>query len=155
MHQSQIHPLESIIWSSILSSSTQTKIEKEKARVKIKKKKLKEFKKPRKMVKQVWHVKLVYDSKKGRKQHHDLVRELRIETIKEKPLTEDEIKQMAEENIDAIIEPLLAKGLPPDFTDIIVGLEEEEEIESEEESIKAELVEYYHKIPENLKRFLK
>ena len=135
--------------------SKEKKIEKELKRIKrkIKKEKLKEFKKPRKMVRQVWHIKLVYDSKKRKRPGHDIVRELRITTIREKPLDEDDIKEMIDNNIDAVVEPLLLKGYPVDYTDVIIGLEEEEVVESDTEETKTEVIEVHRDIQKALRSY--
>jgi hypothetical protein len=119
------------------------KLEKKKRIKKPKKAKEREFREKQKMIKQVWHVKYIYDS--PRASYHDLITEIRVTTIRKNPLTEDEMKDLAKDLLEAI-EAIESEGLPFVYTKVEVGLEDEEEIEAIEEDTQAELITYSHEL---------
>lgn len=119
------------------------KLEKEKRKVKPKEPKERKVEKPKKAIKQVWHIKYKYKSERGKS--HDLITEVILTTIRFKPLSEEEVKDLAEDCIH-IIDEINEQGLPFIYTEIEVGLESEEIVESDVEDTYAEFKTYSHEL---------
>ena len=95
--------------------------------------------KPQKMWKQIWHIKYVYDSERGI--HHDLLIEVRATTIRLKPLTEQEVKELADDSTEVrmVVENA---DMPFVYTKIVVGLETEEEVEANAETTDWQIIRF-------------
>lgn len=119
------------------------KLEKKKRMKKPKKPKEIKALKPKRAFKQVWHIKLIYKSPRGHS--HNLITELRLETTRFKKLDFEDVKDLVKDNANVIF-AVEEEGLPFIYTDLEVGLEDEEEIEATTEDTNAEVVKYSHSL---------
>ena len=124
------------------------KLEKQKIEEELKEIKEKKFKKPKKMIKQIWHVKLIYDSPRG--SYHNIITEIEITTIREKPLSEDDIKDLIDS--EEVAETITGEGYPFIYNKVEIGLESEEEVLSKKEETEIKFINAYHNIDELLRK---
>ncbi|RLF40496.1 MAG: hypothetical protein DRN12_05290 [Thermoplasmata archaeon] len=90
--------------------------------------------------KQVWNIKLVYQSKR---RGHDLLVELKVTTISSRPLTDYDVRELVRKG--EFSDKVNKEGLPYVYNRVVIGLVSEEQTD-ESETVEVEEVHYSHKV---------